>query len=77
MKNITHTEKLTMSASGCRLDQRILTDYEFTLRDEVVAQLLDIIRCLIHMKEGSANIIFREQCFNKESWIRWLDEANT
>ena len=65
-----------MSASVPRFDQHILSDYEFTLHDEVVIQLLDFIRCRILMEVSPVNAIFRKQCYDKDSWIRWLDEEN-
>ena len=56
-----------MSASVSRLDQGILPDYEFTLRDKVVTQLLDFIRCPILMEISPDKIIFRKQCYNMDS----------
>ena len=65
-----------MPASVPHLDQRILPDYEFTLRDEVIIQLLDFIRCPTLMEVSPDSVIFRKQCYNRNSWMRWLDEEN-
>ena len=62
-----------MSTSSSCLDQRILPDYEFALRDEVVTQLSDFIRCPILMEVALDSTIIHKQYYNKESWIKWLD----
>ena len=63
-----------MSASLSRLEQYILPDYELTLRDEIVTQLLDYIQCLIKREVENDNIHFRKQCYQRDSWSRLLDE---
>ena len=68
-----------MSGTSNRLDHRILAEYEFILRDEVITQLLSFIECHIMKECTDIMIIFNNQCYDKPSWKKYLatqDEYN-
>ena len=62
-----------MSNQSSRLDNPILAEYEFTLRDEVVSKLLDFVECPILKEESQCMVIFNKQCYDYEKWVMWLD----
>ena len=68
-----------MSGTAHRLDHRILPEFDYTLRDEVITQLLQFIECPISQEFTSDMIIFNHQCYDKDNWVKHLavsDEYN-
>ena len=65
-----------MSDEPSRLDKRLLPEYEFTLRDEVVLNLLDFVECPMLKDFPDDIIILNKQCYDFERWDRWLDVQN-
>ena len=68
-----------MSGTAHRLDHRILPEFDFTLRDEVITQLLQFIECPISQEATSDMVIFNHQCYDKDNWVKHLavsDEYN-
>ena len=76
-KNTTIKQNTTMPERSIRLDRQVLPEYEFTMRDEVILNLLDFIECPILKEFSEDMIIFNQQCYDYERWSRWLDVQNT
>ena len=62
-----------MSDKALRLDKRILPEFEFTLRDEVIKNLLDFVECPLLKDYSRDMIIFNKQSYDFERWDKWLD----
>ena len=62
-----------MSDKALRLDKRILPEFEFILRDEVIMNLLDFVDCPLLKDFLRDMIIFNKQCYDFERWDKWLE----
>ena len=62
-----------MAADRNRLRQRIFPEIEYTVHDEIVSQLLQVIVCPITNKISDNNVIFHHQCYDKDAWNQHVE----
>ena len=62
----TNNKIFVMSGQLSHLERRILSEFDFTLRDEVVNKLLDFVKSPIPKDFPNNMVIFNKQCQNYE-----------
>ena len=66
------TTNTNMSEKATRLDRRILDEFEFSLRDDVIQNLLDFVECPLLKNFSKDMVIFNQQCYDFERFDKWL-----